>query len=100
MKELVEYLAKALVDDPKPVHVEKLGDDDDSVLRLSVGKDDLGKVIGKKGRTAKALRTLLSSVGAKHNSRVTLEIIEPETKNSAAARNGSVSSETATSAES
>ena len=100
MKELVEYLAKALVDDPKPVRVEQLGNDEDSILRLSVGKEDLGKVIGKKGRTAKALRTLLSSVGAKHRMRVTLEIIEPDEKNGpATAANGS-ESETASSVES
>ena len=77
MKELVDYLARALVDDPAPVEVYESGAPDDAVYRLKVGKDDLGKVIGKKGRTAKALRTLLAAVGAKQNTRVTLEIIEP-----------------------
>jgi uncharacterized protein len=85
MKELVRYLAKALVDDPAPVFVEQTGSNDDAILRLSVGRSDLGKVIGKKGRTAKALRTLLSSIGAKQNMRVTLEIVEPQENISTAA---------------
>lgn len=77
MKELVEYLARALVDDPAPVEVYESGTPDDMLFRLKVGRDDLGKVIGKKGRTAKALRTLLAAAAAKQNARVTLEIIEP-----------------------
>lgn len=77
MKELVEYLAKALVDDPAPVEVMQGGTPDDVVFRVKVGRDDLGKVIGKKGRTAKALRTLLAAVAARQNAAVTLEIIEP-----------------------
>lgn len=77
MKDLVEYLARALVDDPAPVEVYESGTADDMVFRLKVGRDDLGKVIGKKGRTAKALRTLLAAAAAKQNARVTLEIIEP-----------------------
>ena len=77
MRELVEYLARALVDDPEPVEVEADEETDEHVYRLKVGRDDLGKVIGKKGRTAKALRTLLAAVGAKQNLRVTLEIVEP-----------------------
>ncbi len=77
MKELVEYLARALVDDPAPVEVYESGTPDDIVFRLKVGRDDLGKVIGKKGRTAKALRTLLAAAASKQNARVTLEIIEP-----------------------
>lgn len=78
MKQLVEYLARALVDDPTPVEVYESGTPEDMVFRLKVGRDDLGKVIGKKGRTAKALRTLLAAAAAKQNARVTLEIIEPE----------------------
>lgn len=77
MKELVEYLARALVDDPAPVEVYESGTPDDMIFRLKVGRDDLGKVIGKKGRTAKALRTLLAAAASKQNARVTLEIIEP-----------------------
>lgn len=77
MKELVEYLAKALVDNPAPVEVYEAGTPEDAIYRLKVGRDDLGKVIGKKGRTAKALRTLLAAAGSKQNMRVTLEILEP-----------------------
>jgi predicted RNA-binding protein YlqC (UPF0109 family) len=78
MKGLVEYLAKALVDNPAPVEVFEAGTPEDAIYRLKVGRDDLGKVIGKKGRTAKAFRTLLAAAGAKQNTRVTLEILEPE----------------------
>lgn len=78
MKDLVEYLARALVDDPTPVHVQEAGSSTELMYQLRVGKEDLGKVIGKKGRTAKALRTLLAAAGAKQNLRVTLEILEPE----------------------
>lgn len=92
MKQLVEYLARALVDDPTPVEVYESGTPEDMVFRLKVGRDDLGKVIGKKGRTAKALRTLLAAAAAKQNARVTLEIVEPE-------RTGSRSDENAPSDE-
>jgi hypothetical protein len=78
MRGLVEYLAKALVDDPAPVEVHAGGSGDEQLYRLKVARDDLGKVIGKKGRTAKAFRTLLAAAGAKQATRVTLEILEPE----------------------
>ena len=78
MKPLVDYLARALVDDPAPVEVEEVLEGEDAIYKLKVGQDDLGKVIGKKGRTAKALRTLLAAAGAKQNLRVSLEIVEPE----------------------
>jgi predicted RNA-binding protein YlqC (UPF0109 family) len=80
LKGLVEYLAKALVDNPAPVEVFEAqgGGPLDAIFRLKVARDDLGKVIGKKGRTAKAFRTLLAAAGAKQNARVTLEILEPE----------------------
>jgi predicted RNA-binding protein YlqC (UPF0109 family) len=78
MKGLVEVIAKALVDDPTPVEVVAAGTDDEPIYRLRVGKDDLGKVIGKKGRTAKAFRTLLAVAGTKQNLKPTLEILEPE----------------------
>lgn len=78
MKGLVEVLARSLVDNPTPVEVSEQRSDGDAVYRLKVGRDDLGKVIGKKGRTAKAFRTLLSAAGAKQNLRVALEIVEPE----------------------
>jgi uncharacterized protein len=76
MKELVEYIAKSLVDEPESVEVTELGDDDASIIKLKVSKDDLGKVIGKKGRTAKAMRTLLAAVATRDEKRSTLEIIE------------------------
>lgn len=78
MKGLVEVVARALVDDPTPVEVHEVGEPSEPVFRLKVGKDDLGKVIGKKGRTAKAFRTLLAAAAAKQNCKVTLEILEPE----------------------
>ena len=72
-------MAKALVDNPAPVEVfEAAGAPGDAIFRLKVAREDLGKVIGKKGRTAKAFRTLLAAAGAKQNLRVTLEILEPE----------------------
>jgi predicted RNA-binding protein YlqC (UPF0109 family) len=77
VKELVDYLARALVDDPAPVEVLEEGPPEDVLYRVKVGRDDLGKVIGKKGRTAKALRALLTAVGAKQSRRVSLEIVEP-----------------------
>lgn len=85
MKGLVEYLAKALVDNPAPVEVFEAGTPEDAIFRLKVAREDLGKVIGKKGRTAKAFRTLLAAAGAKQNARVTLEILEPEGAPAAAA---------------
>ena len=78
MKELVSYLAKALVDNPEPVEVEESGSDSERVFLLKVAPDDLGKVIGKRGRTAKALRTLLTAVAAQQGATVTLEIVEPD----------------------
>lgn len=76
MKDLIEYIAKALVDDPEGVEVTEFGDDEASIIKLKVAKDDLGKVIGKKGRTAKAMRTILSAAAMKVAKRSTLEIIE------------------------
>lgn len=78
MKGLVEVIARALVDDPATVEINIAGSDEEPVFRLRVGKDDLGKVIGKKGRTAKAFRTLLAAAAAKQNLKPTLEILEPE----------------------
>ncbi len=78
MRGLVEVVAKALVDNPAPVDVVQSGTETEQIYRLKVARDDLGKVIGKKGRTAKAFRTLLSAAGAKQNARVSLEILEPE----------------------
>lgn len=75
---LALYLGRALVDDPEPVEVAYDGDHEEGTFRLKVGPDDLGKVIGKKGRTAKALRTLISAAGAKQDLRLSLEIVEPD----------------------
>ena len=77
MKELIEYIARALVDDPDSVEVTEFGDDQASMITLKVAREDLGKVIGKKGRTAKAMRTLLGASAAKNRKRSTLEIMEP-----------------------
>jgi len=77
LKELVEYLASALVDDPSCVKVSERGTPENLALSLTVRREDLGKVIGKKGRTAKAMRALLSSISMQQNRRVSLEILEP-----------------------
>jgi len=73
---LVDQIAKALVDDPQQVSVSTLNGDHTTVLELRVAKSDLGKVIGKQGRTAQAMRTLLSAVSSKERKRTVLEIIE------------------------
>lgn len=76
MKELITYIAKALVDQPDQVTVSELEGNQTSVLELKVAKEDLGKVIGKQGRTARAMRTILSAASAKVKKRTVLEIIE------------------------
>ena len=76
MKELVEYLAKSLVDNPDAVVVTEVEGEQTSVLELKVAKEDLGKVIGKQGRTARAMRTLLSAASTKEKQRCVLEILE------------------------
>ncbi len=76
MKELVKVIAQALVDYPEQVLVMEIEGNQTSVVELRVAKEDLGKVIGKHGRTAQAMRTLLSAVAAKVNKRAVLEIIE------------------------
>ncbi len=75
-KELVEYITKSLVDNPDQVEVRESEGEQGTVLELSVSQDDLGKVIGKQGRTARAIRTLLGAVSAKTKKRVVLEIVE------------------------
>lgn len=77
MKDLVLFLAHALVDDPAGVQVTEKVSEGTITYCLHVRKEDLGKVIGKKGRTAKALRTFLYAVGKVHGNRVSLEVIEP-----------------------
>jgi predicted RNA-binding protein YlqC (UPF0109 family) len=76
MKELIDYIAKALVDHPEQVQVSEVEGNQTSVLELKVAKEDLGKVIGKQGRTARAMRTILSAASAKIKKRTVLEIIE------------------------
>lgn len=76
MKDLITYIAKALVDNPEEVEVTEIEGDQTSVLELKVAKEDLGKVIGKQGRTARAMRTLLGASSAKIRKRTVLEIIE------------------------
>jgi uncharacterized protein len=78
MKELVENIAKALVDYPSAVHVNAVEGTDVTGLELRAHPDDLGKVIGREGRTAKAIRTLLGAGGMKLHKRFTLEIIEEQ----------------------
>ncbi len=76
MKELLEYLARQLVDEPDAVRVEEAEEDDALVLRLHVAPDDVGKVIGRQGRIARALRTLVRAAGTRENRRVMLEIVD------------------------
>jgi predicted RNA-binding protein YlqC (UPF0109 family) len=76
MKDLVEQIAKALVDHPEQVQVNAVDGEQVTVLELRVHPDDLGKVIGRQGRTAKSIRTLLGAAGMKLKKRFTLEILE------------------------
>ncbi len=76
MKDLVKYIAQALVDHPEQVEVSEVAGEQTSVLELKVAKDDLGKVIGKQGRTARAIRTILSAASAKIKKRSVMEILE------------------------
>ena len=76
MVELVEYLARGLVDEPDAVRVEEIERDDAIVLQLHVAKDDVGKVIGRQGRIARALRTLVRAGGAHEGRRIVLEIVD------------------------
>ena len=75
MKDLITYIAKALVDSPEEVSVSEVEGKQTSVLELKVAKEDLGKVIGRQGRTARAMRTILGAASAKIKKRTVLEII-------------------------
>ena len=75
-KVLLEHVTRVLVDSPDQVAVNQVEEDGETVLELTVAEGDLGKVIGKSGRTARALRTLLSAAGVKANKRYALEILE------------------------
>jgi predicted RNA-binding protein YlqC (UPF0109 family) len=76
MKELLELIAKSLVDQPEDVEVTEVEGEQTTVLELRVAQDDLGKVIGKQGRTARSIRTILASAGMKLKKRIVFEIIE------------------------
>lgn len=77
-QEFVEFVVKSIVDNSDGVKTERTVDEMGVLITLSVSPADMGKIIGKEGRTAKALRTLLRVLGAKHNARVNLKITEPE----------------------
>jgi predicted RNA-binding protein YlqC (UPF0109 family) len=76
MKDLVEYIVKALVDNPDKVVVKEIAGEKSIIYELRVGEGDLGKVIGKEGRTAKAIRTIITAAAMKQGKRTVLEIIE------------------------
>ncbi len=76
MKDLVEMIAKSLVDNPEKVQVSQLEGEQTTILELKVDQEDLGKVIGKQGRTARAIRIILGAAGMKLKRRFNLEIIE------------------------
>jgi len=76
MKDLLLFMARGIVDDPDAVEVDEIPEGNTTVYELAVGPDDLGKVIGKKGRTASALRAILQAAAAKAKKRVVLEIVE------------------------
>jgi predicted RNA-binding protein YlqC (UPF0109 family) len=76
LKELIDYISRSLVDVPDEVHVNEIVGEQTTVVELKVDKSDLGKVIGKQGRTARALRTVLNAASTKLKKRAVLEIIE------------------------
>ena len=76
MKEFVEYIVKNLVDNPDKVRINEIGGKQTMIIELSVEKSDIGKIIGKKGKTINAIRTLLMSVASRNGIRVNLEILE------------------------
>lgn len=77
-QQFLEYVVKSLVDNPNDVKIKRTVDEMGVLLTLSVHKDDMGKIIGRSGATAKAIRTILRVVGMKHEARVNLKIEEPE----------------------
>lgn len=76
MKDLIEYIAKSLVDSPERVVVKDTEGEKTTIIELRVAQEDLGKVIGKQGRTARAMRTILNAAGTKIGKRCVLEILE------------------------
>ena len=77
-KDFVEYVVKQIVDHPEQVAVERTVDEMGVLITLKVAKEDMGKVIGKSGQTAKSIRILLRVIGSKNNARVNLKIVEPD----------------------
>jgi predicted RNA-binding protein YlqC (UPF0109 family) len=75
MKELVEFMAKSLVDNPDSVIVNEVNEEQSIILKLTVAPEDMGKIIGKQGRIAKAIRTVIKAVAVKQNKRVIVEIV-------------------------
>lgn len=75
MKDLVEFIVKSLVDDPSQVHVSEVAGESSVILELRVGPEDMGRVIGRSGRTVNAMRTLVRVLAAKQGKRVTLEVV-------------------------
>jgi len=78
LKQLVQYLAQSIVNEPDAVEVTETQEDDASVVELKVAREDLGRVIGRQGRTAKSLRTILNAAAAKTDRKVVLEIVDEE----------------------
>ena len=78
MKELVQFLARSLVNQPDAVEVKETQSDTASILELKVAKEDLGRIIGKQGRTAKSIRTILNAAASRTNRKVVLEIVEEQ----------------------
>lgn len=76
LQDLISFIAKSLVDDPDAVEVNAIDGDRTIIVELVVSPDDLGKVIGREGRTARAMRTLLAATSARHQKRAVLEILE------------------------
>ena len=76
LKELIEYIVKALVDNPEKVEVKEIAGEKSIIYELKVGEGDLGKVIGKEGRTARAVRTIITAAAMKQGKRTVLEILE------------------------
>jgi uncharacterized protein len=76
MTELLEFIVKALVDDPASVEIKEVAGDKITIFELRTSKEDIGKIIGKRGRTAGAIRTIINAVAARQGKRAVLEIIE------------------------
>jgi len=76
MKELIEFIVKALVDDPAAIDIKEVAGGKITIYELRASKSDIGKIIGKKGRTASAIRTIMNAVSARQGKRAVLEIIE------------------------